>query len=245
MFIGHVFKRWLLGDTVFKLPQSGGCCPGSGSHHIYNFRKGVMEQGLPPDRYGSFVRIISYPWICELVDTYRLVSSFSLLGLLRFRIGIRHRKFLLGTPRAWMEGHAPQGPFVRIIALLGTNRTTCRRWQGIIHRHWWCGGGLWVSRVYFRRDQLQLFLSSGREASGGGFWLWRIWSRSHRVPEKLVISILEIVRYIWELVVCEFDIWWILSHNIITPRPQGISLPAAEIRTWRKGVGFQYTHLHF
>jgi hypothetical protein len=72
-----------------------------------------------------------------------------------------------------------------------------------------------------------------------------LWSRSDRVPEKFVIRILEIVRYICELVVCEFDIWWILSHISMAPWPQGISLPAAEMRTWTKGVGFQYTHLRF
>jgi len=50
---------------------------------------------------------------------------------------------------------------------------------------------------------------------------------------------------IWELVVCEFDIWWILFHIRMPPRPQVISLAVSGIRTWTKGVWFQYTHLCF
>jgi len=39
-------------------------------------------------------------------------------------------------------------------------------------------------------------LSRGRPASGGCFQLWTVWSRNDRVPEKFVIHIVEIVRYI-------------------------------------------------
>jgi len=47
--------------------------------------------------------------------------------------------------------------------------------------------------------------------------------------------------------VCHRWIWHLVDpipHEHGT-RPQGISLPVAEMRTWTKGVGFQYTHLRF
>jgi len=129
-----MFKCRLLGDTVIEFPQSAGVYLSSSSHLIHIFREGVIEQCLPPDRYGSIFCNVSNTWILELVNTAQLLSSWSLFHIPRFWISISRTTFLLGTQRAWMEGHGHQGPFARIIALLGTNRTRCRRWQRIIHR---------------------------------------------------------------------------------------------------------------
>jgi hypothetical protein len=94
-------------------------------------------------------------------------------------------------------------------------------WQGLL---WW-------------------FLSSCQQASGGCFRHQRVWSWSYQVLRKFIIHILQIIWVIWELVICEFNMWWILSHISMAPRLQGISIPMAKIRTWKKGMGFRYTHV--
>jgi len=243
--IGHVFKSRLFGDTIAALPQSVGRHPGSSSQLFNIVREGVIEQCLPPGGYGSVFRNLSNPWTLELVDTTRMLSWFSLVGLPRFRILIRCNTYLLGTSRAWMEGHGHEGHFTRTIALLVTHRTRCRRWQGFIHGWRWWGGGQRETSGCFQYGLLWWFYSSSRHVSGGRVWLWRCLSSSDQVTVKFVIHILEIIRYIWELVVCSFHIWWIISDISMAPRERGISLPAAEMRTWMKGVVFQYTHLRF
>jgi len=89
------------------------------------------------------------------------------------------------------------------------------------------------------------FVCSSRHVSSGSSRLARLLSRSNQVPAICVIFIVEIVQSFGELVVCEFYIWWILSHISMESRAQGISLPVAEVRTWMKFMGFQYTHRLF
>jgi len=78
------------------------------------------------------------------------------------------------------------------------------------------------------------------QVSGGCFRLSRYLSPRDRVLEVFVIHILEMVRYISEVVICVFHIWWNLPHISMACRPQGIWIAAAEMRTWRKRMGFQY-----
>jgi len=86
---------------------------------------------------------------------------------------------------------------------------------------------------------------SGRQGSGGCFRLWRLSSISYQVLEIFNICILDIVQYIWQLVVSDFDILWIVLNISMPPSPQGINLPAGDLRTWTNGLGYQYTHLSF
>jgi len=92
-----MFKRQSLGGTVIEFPQSAGLNLASGSHIIYIFQEGVIEQCLPPDRYGSLFHNVSNPWILELVDVSRLLSFFSLFGLPRIGISTSRCALLLGT----------------------------------------------------------------------------------------------------------------------------------------------------
>jgi len=68
---------------------------------------------------------------------------------------------------------------------------------------------------------------------------------SDQVLETFVIGILNIVLYIWEIYVSEFNIWLIPSHICMAALPQGMSLPEAQMKTGMKGVGFHYTDLSF
>jgi hypothetical protein len=173
------------------------------------------------------------------------MSFFSFFGLPTFGISIRRSTFLLGSPRAWMESYAYQGPLARIDASLRTNQDQFPK----------LAGNYPLTAMMRRRPKRISWVLSIRSAlvvieqRWPSVWLLHstcdILSWSDWAPEKFVIQIREIVRYIWELVVCEFDIWWILSHISMAPCPQGTSLPLAKMRTWTKGVGFQYTHLRF